>query len=198
MSKFSAWPGLALAAIVAFAPAYLCAGDEGADELDKPFVDGGKVTIYLSAGDHRITESDDDHIRVRWRADDRRRGEDVDARVDIDGSTAKIEIDGPRKNFRTVIQVPQHSDLTIRLSAGELSVDRVVGNKDIRLRAGDLSIEVGDGEQYALVEGSLWAGDIDARPLNSEASGLFRSIEWKGEGEHELSFHLYAGDVTLY
>ena len=115
----------------------------------------------------------------------------------MDGSSASIDIDGPRENFRSVIEVPKHSDLVVQLSAGELDIEDIKGSKDIKLRAGELSIEVGGTDEYALVKGSLWAGDIDAGPFDQEKSGLFRSIEWAGEGEYTLSFKLYAGEVTL-
>ena len=168
------------------------------EPLDTEFVDGGEITIQLSAGEHRITASRDSHIRVSWRLDDNYDDGDVDARTVINGAEARLELDGPRKNFRTVIEVPQNSNLIVRLSAGELDVEKVTGDKDIRLRAGDLSIEVGDAKDFAHVEGSLWAGDISAGPFNIEAEGLFRSIEYVGEGERTLRFHLYAGDVDLY
>ena len=97
-----------------------------------------------------------------------------------------------------MIEVPESSDLTVQLSAGVLTVQDTGGNRDIRLRAGELFIEVDDTDNYASVTGSLWAGDIDAGPFNQGASGLFRSIEWKGEGEDDLKFKLMAGDVRLY
>ena len=168
-----------------------------ADSLETAFVDNGTITLDLSAGEHRITESPDDHIRVRWSFSEKVSSRKVDARSDVNGSTAKIKVDGPR-NFKTVIEVPKHSDLVIRVSAGEVSVEKIVGDKDIHLRAGELSVEVGDADQYALVDGSLWAGDIDAGPFAYESGGLFRSVEWQGSGEHTLKFKLRAGDVTLY
>jgi hypothetical protein len=189
---------LAVGAFLCLPLAQLHSDVTDSDSLETAFVDGGRITITLSAGEHRITESPDDHIRVHWRVKDQRSSRDVDARTDVDGTTAKIEVDGPRKGFHTVIEVPRHSDLTVRLSAGELKVGNIEGNKDIHLRAGDLSIEVGNTQDYAQVEGSLWAGDIDAGPFKMQASGLFRSIAWKGEGEHQLRFKLYAGDVRLH
>ncbi len=121
------------------------------------------------------------------------------ARTTVEGSTAKVDVDGPsNSNFRTVIEVPEQSDLKVRLTAGVLKIQDVGGDRDIRLRAGELHIEVEDTDDYASVAGSLWAGDIDAGPFKQEASGLFRSIEWKGEGENGIKFKLYAGDVKLY
>ena len=176
----------------------LMAGESASDPIETEFVDGGKITIELSAGQHQISQSDDNTIRVYWQLDDEYDVNDVDAETDVDGATAEIELDGPRNNFKTIIKVPRNSDLTIKLSAGELSVDGVVGSKDIRLRAGELRIEVGDTGNYGHIEGSLWAGDIDAGPFGQAESGLFRSIEWHGDGQHELKFKLYAGDVKLY
>lgn len=166
------------------------------DSLEMAFVDNGEINIKLTAGEHRISKSDDDQIRISWRVEDEDIGE-VDTETLVDGSSAKIDIDGPRENFRTVIEVPGRSDLVVRLSAGELDIEYIEGSKDVALRAGELRIEVGSTDEYAQVNGSLWAGDIDAGPFNQERSGLFRSIEWKGEGDHKLRFKLYAGEVTL-
>lgn len=176
----------------------LIAGEPVSDLMETEFVDGGKINIKLSAGEHKISDSGDNTIRVYWRVDDEHDLKAVDAVTEVDGSTAEIGLDGPRDNFKTTIKVPRNSDLAIKLSAGELSVEDVVGSKDIRLRAGELSIEVGDTGDYAHVEGSLWAGDIDAGPFDEAKSGLFRSIEWHGDGRHEIKFKLYAGDVRLY
>lgn len=167
------------------------------DSLEMAFVDNGKISIKLTAGEHRISRSDNDNIRISWRVDDEDTG-DVETETSVNGSSAKIEIDGPRENFHTVIEVPRHSDLVVQLSAGELDIEHIEGSKDIKLRAGNLSIEVGNTDEYAHVKGSLWAGDIDAGPFSQDKSGLFRSIEWEGEGDHKLRFKLYAGDVKLF
>lgn len=168
------------------------------DTLETLFVDGGQVHLDLSAGEHDIKPSADNQIRIHWRVkdiDDKRK---VKTSTKVDGKSAKVKINGPTDDFRTVIEVPANSDLVIRLSAGELFVGNIRGSKDIKLRAGELNIEVADVQDYAEVKGSLWAGDIDAGPFGSEASGLFRSIEWQGEGAHDLRFKLYAGDVQIH
>jgi hypothetical protein len=167
------------------------------DSIEMAFVDNGKISIKLSAGEHRISRSEGDDIRISWRVEDDDIG-DVETETSVNGSSAKIDIDGPRENFQTVIEVPGHSDLVVRMSAGELDIEHIEGSKDIKLRAGNLSIEVGNADKYAHVKGSLWAGDIDAGPFSQEKSGLFRSIEWEGEGDHKLRFKLYAGDVKLF
>jgi hypothetical protein len=124
--------------------------------------------------------------------------DEVVASTSVEGNTAMIDVDGPREDFRSVIEVPGKSDLKLRLTAGVLTVQDTGGDRDIRLRAGELFIEVDDVKNYANVAGSLWAGDIDAGPFKQSTSGLFRSIKWEGEGEEALQFKLYAGNVRLY
>ena len=153
--------------------------------------------MVLSAGGYRITRSSDNHIRLRWSVRGDRKLRRVHAEADVDGTEATIVIDGPNNNFQATIEVPARSDLTVRLSAGELSVEGIVGDKDIRLRAGELNIDVGRPEDYRHVEGSVWAGEINAAPFDVGTGGLFRSFEREGDGEYELRAVLRAGEFSL-
>lgn len=191
----TAWKTPLIVALVVLTSAPLIAFGEHTDSQETEFQRGGQITIKLTAGEHRIVRSDDPYIRVHWTVGDER--DEVDASMTVEGNTAIVDLDGPSDDFRAVVEVPENSDLKVNLTAGVLSVEDTGGDRDIRLRAGELTIEVGDTEHYGNVEGSLWAGDINAGPFQQEASGLFRSIDWKGEGESSLKFKLYAGDVRL-
>ena len=83
------------------------------------------------------------------------------------------------------------------LTAGDLTVDGIEGNKDIESHAGDLTIDVGRAEDYSHVDAALWAGDLEAPPFNVSKGGLFRSFDWKGGGAYTLHAHLKAGDLRL-
>ena len=107
--------------------------------------------------------------------------------------------DGPDEaNVRGAIQVPARTDLYIRLTAGELTVEDVQGNKDIRLHAGEIRIDVGRPEDYQRVRASVWAGDLNAEPFHVTKGGLFRSFDWNGRGQYRLQARLKAGDIRLY
>ena len=194
--KSSTWKTAWACALLVLTTAPLAADSGTTNSSDTAFMRGGQITIKLSAGEHKIVRSEDQHIRVHWTVGDDR--DEVDANTTVEGNTAMVDLDGPSDDFRAVIEVPENSDLKVHLTAGVLSVADTGGDRDIRLRAGELHIEVDDAENYGSVTGSLWAGDIDAGPFNQGASGLFRSIKWKGEGEDDLNFKLYAGDVRLY
>jgi len=168
-----------------------------AGSLERQFIENGKISMDLSAGDYRITGNADNKIRLTWRVGQDDRLSDVDARADVRGSEARIVTDGPMNNFKVDIQVPLKADLYVRLTAGELRLDRVEGSKDIELHAGEMRIDVNRAEDYNSVDASIWAGEIHADPFNVRKEGLFRSFDWKGHGPYRLHARLKAGEVWL-
>jgi len=167
------------------------------DSLERAFAPGGDIHMNLSAGDYRISGAKEDRIHVLWRVRDARDLPRVRVQADIKGSEATLATDGVRNGFEVEIHVPTRSGLRVRLSAGDLTVGGIDGNKDIELHAGDLTIDVGRAEDYSRVDASLWAGDLEAPPFNVSKSGLFRSFDWKGSGAYTLHAHLKAGDLRL-
>src|SRR6266436_1346055 len=73
----------------------------------------------------------------------------------------------------------------------------IIGNKDIELHAGDLTIGVGDVADYAHVKASVSTGEINAKPFGESHGGLFRSFEKSGSGKYTLVAHVGAGELTL-
>lgn len=168
------------------------------DSLERPFAAGGRVRLDLSAGDYEVLAGDDDNIEVAWRVGDVGQLRKVHIRADVDGSTATIRSEGPSKSFHVVIRVPSRSDLDVALTAGDLRVEGIEGNKEIRSRAGDIKVDMVRAEDYAHVSASLWAGDVRADPLGISKGGLFRSFDWEGKGRYQLRVRLLAGDIRLY
>jgi hypothetical protein len=90
------------------------------------------------------------------------------------------------------------TNLRIRASAGDLNLSGVTGNKDVGLRAGDLTIAVGRAEDYRHVEASVMAGDLRASAFGVSKDGLFRSFSQDNPaGRYRLHAELLAGDLTL-
>ena len=170
------------------------------DSIERPFVQNGKVRMDLGAAQYLIAGSKDNRIQVAWSAYDAATLSRVHARADIRGSEATIATDGPSNNtgLRFVIHVPSPTDLVVRMTAGDITIEDVRGNKDIELHAGDVRIDVGSAEDYHHVDASLWAGDIHAAPFNVIKGGLFRSFDWTGKGPYRLHAKMKAGDLRLY
>lgn len=165
--------------------------------VDKAFGKGGAIRMRLAAGDYKITGSPDDKIRVEWRADRAEQASALKAEAEIKGATAVIATSGFKNGIHFTISVPARSDIDIDLSAGDLDVRGIEGNKRIDSWAGDVTIDVGQPDQYRSVEASVRAGDLNARPFNVSKGGLFRSFSWKGKGSYSLEAKLVAGDLTL-
>jgi hypothetical protein len=160
---------------------------------EKDFVSGGKVEITLESGGYDIRASADNRIHVRW-------NEASGARVKLttNGKSADLRVENtPHNNFHATIEVPALTDLRIRLTAGDMSVTGIKGDKDIEINAGDLNISVGSSSDWGDVDASVTAGDIHAPAFQAAKEGLFRSLNWKGPGKYRLHVHLMAGDVNL-
>lgn len=184
---------LSVAPISLVAPA-LFAQSKGSP-AEKDFVSGGRIKMTLESGDYQIRASSDNRIHVRW---NEASASGVRVKVTTDGNSADVRVENtPHNNFHATIEVPALAELRIRLTAGDLTVRGVKGDKDIEIRAGDLSISVGNSSDWGDVDASVTAGDINASAFQASRGGLFRSFKWKGPGKYRLHVHLMAGDVDL-
>jgi hypothetical protein len=189
-----------LAAAVAILATTLSAQDSTTSgSLERAFAANGAAKMDLTAGDYHITGSPDDRVRIDWSVREAEALAKVRARAEVQGRELSITTDGPgNKGLKFTIQIPTQTDLHVRMSAGDLTIEGVRGNKNVELRAGDLRIDVGRAEDYNQVDASLWAGDIKAAPFRVSKGGLFRSFDWTGSGPYRLHARLLAGDLHLY
>ncbi|HEY2391401.1 MAG TPA: DUF4097 family beta strand repeat-containing protein [Candidatus Angelobacter sp.] len=187
--------GLRAAAIVAlFQGAIGLQAQNASSPVEKDFVSGGKVEMTLESGDYEIRPSSDNRIRVRWNEADK----SVKVKLTTNGKSAELRVENtPHNHFHAKIEVPATTDLSIRMTAGDLTVGEIKGDKDIELNAGDLRVSVGNANDWREVDASVTAGDLNASPFQARTGGLFRSLHWHGPGKYRLYIHLMAGDVNL-
>jgi Toastrack DUF4097 len=154
---------------------------------------GGKAEITLESGDYNIRASSDNRIHVRWNEASRAR-----VKLTTNGKSADLRVENtPHDNFHATIEVPALTDVRIRLTAGDMTVSGIKGDKDIEANAGNLNISVGSSNDWGDVDASVTAGDIHAPAFQTVKGGLFRSLNWKGPGKYRLHVHLTAGDINL-
>ena len=127
------------------------------------------------------------------------RAKDVLITFDDAEKSGRLRIHGgPDGDVRLRIEVPRELHLTVRCTAGDLDVVGIRGNKDISLRAGDLTIDVGDPSDYAFTHASVTAGDVNASAFGVHKGGLFRSFKRENAaGKYRLRASLWAGDIKL-
>ena len=165
--------------------------------VDKPFAKAGTIRMKLAAGDYRISGRPDERIRIAWRADRPEDAANLKAEADVQGASAVVATSGFRNGVHFTIDVPARSDIEIDMTAGDLDVRGIEGSKRVESWAGDVSIDVGQPDQYRTVEASVRAGDLRASPFSVSKGGLFRSFNWTGKGAYTLRVKLFAGDLTL-
>jgi hypothetical protein len=161
---------------------------------EQPFVPGGAIDMQLSGGGYSIRPASDDHIRVTLSGN----VGTASAAITIDGKRAKLEVkDTPHNNFNATIEVPKAADMVIRLSGGDLEAAAIAGNKDIETGGGNVQISVGDPNDYASVDASVKAGNLDAGPFGESKAGLLQNLNWTGHGKYKLHVQLGAGNLEL-
>lgn len=192
--------GLLLSAGLAFAQSNQTQNldERGKDSFEADFAPGGNLTLDVPSSGITIRGSDEGKIRVH--ASSRHGGELRDFRYRFKSSQGKAELrisGGPSSNLTIEISIPRQTDLRFRMTAGQLDLYDVVGNKDAEISAGQLNIRMGAPEDYARVEASVYTGEVQARPYHVDKGGLFRSFSKQGPGKLTLRAHVGAGEVNL-
>jgi hypothetical protein len=143
---------------------------------EKDFVSGGRIEMTLESGDYDIRASSDNRIHVRWNEASRAR-----VKLTTNGKSASLRVENtPNNDFHATIEAPALTDLRVRLTAGDMSVSGIKGDKDIEINAGDLNMSVGNSSDWGYVDASVTAGDIHAPAFKEATGGLFRSLHWTG------------------
>jgi hypothetical protein len=162
------------------------------------FASGGTIRLHLESGGYTINPTDSDQIVVTCSARPESKLRDVKVKIDAGASTADVYVkDTPNGNFNATIEVPRRSNLWARLTAGELVVEDIEGDKNIEARAGRLSITI-HPEQYGHRDAALLTGSIEAGVFGVNKGGLFRSFEQNGSGKYRFHAHLMSGEIYLH
>lgn len=189
----------ALLLLLLIAPALLHAEDRRPEAtVQKKFVSGGTIRVHLEAGGYTITPSDSENIVVTYRANSESRLREVKVDIEPSASSAEVYIaDTPNDKFEATIEVPRHSNLWVRLTAGELDVEAVEGDKNLELRAGELQVEIPHAEEYGHRDASVTMGSLESSAFDVSKGGMFRSFEQQGPGKYRLHAHVLTGDINL-
>ncbi|HKF22951.1 MAG TPA: hypothetical protein VKE93_15370 [Candidatus Angelobacter sp.] len=166
--------------------------------VQQKFVSQGTIRLHLESGGYTITPGDSENIVVTCHARREEKLKNVRVAIKLMGATADVYVrNTPNDNFTAVIEVPRRSNLWARLTAGDLNVGDIEGDKDLEIRAGQLSIEIPRPQEYGQREASVLTGSIKSSAFGVSTGGLFRSFHQQGPGKYRLHAHLLAGDIRL-
>lgn len=189
---------LTLALALLFAATSLSAQKSPEASTQQAFHSGGDIRMHLEAGGYTIRPSDSSNIVVTCSSESPEALRRVKTKVTVGASNADVYVrNTPDHNFTAVIEVPRQSNLWVRLTAGQLDVEAIEGNKDLEIRAGQLNVDVAHPEEYGHRDASVWSGDIEASAFTVSKGGLFRSFEQDGQGKYRLHARVLAGEIEL-
>ena len=179
-------------------PGLLQAQEATERSVQQKFTSGAEIRMHLEAGGYTITASDSEKIRVTYRARSEERVRHVRVEIKRGSSSADVFIsDTANGNFHATIEVPRRSNLWVRLSAGELVVEDVEGDKNLEVRAGRIQADIPHPEQYGHRDASVLTGSIAASAFDVSKGGLFRSFEQGGPGKYRRHAHVMTGEIAL-
>ena len=166
--------------------------------VQQSFASGGTIRLHLEAGGYTIKPATGDDIVVTYPPS--ANGESSGVKVEIKPMASRADVyvrNTPRNHFSATIEVPRHSNLWARLSAGELSIEDVEGDKDVELWAGQINIDVPHPDAYGHRDASVIAGSLEASAFNISKGGLFRSFRQEGPGKYRFHAHVTSGEIDV-
>jgi hypothetical protein len=169
--------------------------------LDAPLRRGAQLTIASLSTEIEVVGTDQETIHVSCHADDPNVANDVHIRFSGTADHAKLAITGDHLNHNNLhlrVEVPRKLDLAFHMAAGDVKVDELEGNKDIRLTAGQISISADHTWDYKDVDASVDIGAVNAQVYGANKGGFFRAFRKQNEhGEYRLHAHVMTGQIDL-
>lgn len=154
---------------------------------------GQNLEMDLRAGEIRIEGTDRPFLRVTCEVGPQAGS----VRIVLAGAKLRVER-GPSHDVHYRIEIPKQTNLTVRVTAGDVSITGITGDKDIGLRAGTLMIEAGRPELYRRVRASVTTGDLNASAFGAQKGGLFRSFKKDdGPGKYDFRASVTAGELVI-
>jgi hypothetical protein len=159
---------------------------------------GATLRLHLHDGDVRVVGSDSEKISIHVEGKNAEQARNIKIQLKRQGSAVDLKLSHvPKKELQVTIEIPRSTNLYARMRGGDLCVQGVVGDKDLELTAGDLTIQVGSPEDYSHIDLSVRVGDIRGSQFGDPKGWLGNSVRRNGTGKYRLHAHVMAGDLVL-
>jgi hypothetical protein len=159
---------------------------------------GATLRLHLHDGDVRVVGSDSEKISIHVEGKNAEQARNIKIQLKRQGSAVDLKLSHvPEKELQVTIEIPRSTNLYARMHGGDLCVQGVVGDKDLELTAGDLTIQVGSPEDYSHIDLSVRVGDIRGSQFGDPKGWLGNSVRRNGTGKYRLHAHVMAGDLVL-
>src|SRR5579871_5416320 len=171
--------------------------------ISRPLQSRAVLIIDSKPAGLQIVGTDQDTISVSCTAASDETARDAILHFSPAVNGGKLSIEGAQlqhgnNGLQVRIEVPRRTNLSVRMFAGQVTVEEVKGDKDIALGAGQITISsIHDGD-YRSVNASVSVGEVQARAFGTDKGGFFRSFSKSySSGDYRLQAHVTTGQIEL-
>ena len=194
--------GVAGAAVLVWSLAGLARAEAPCGQtLDAPLRPRTVLTIHSRSAGLEIVGTDQAAIHVSCTSGDEGDAQRIRIRFKGNQDEETLTIAGNLlngNNLRVRIEVPRKTSLRVEMSAGEVKVEEIAGDKDIDLYAGRIAISSTHPWDYRSVDVSVSIGAVRAPVYGAQKGGFFRGItKENADGEYSLHAHVLTGEIDL-
>jgi type 1 fimbria pilin len=168
--------------------------------LEAPLRSKAILTIDSRPAGLEIVGTDQAAIHVSCTSRDVEEAEQIRLRFSGNQDIGTLTITGGSHegNLQVRIEVPRKTSLRVKMSAGQVKVEEIAGDKEIDLYAGQVSISSARLWDYRSVHVSVDIGDVNAQVYGAEKGGFFRTFsKQSADGEYSLHAHVMTGQIEL-
>jgi hypothetical protein len=169
--------------------------------IDAPLRPAATLSIDSIAAGIEIVGTDHNTVHVSCSADDKESARHVRIQLTETPAGAKLKLKGPRLkhgNLTVRIEVPRQTNLGLNMGAGEVKIGNVVGDKNLSLRAGAITVSSNHLPNYKDVNASVSIGEVDVSPDGVAKGGFLRDFRKQNpNGQYRLNAHVITGKIVL-
>jgi hypothetical protein len=190
--------GYLLCASVAFCQAVQEHTAPHYQDFEANLASGANLRLRLHDGDFRIIGSDAEKISIQFEGKNVEQAKNIKVELKRSDSGVDLKLSHvPKNELQVTIRIPRSTNLYARMRGGDLSVEDVTGDKDLELTGGNLTIQVGNPEDYSHVDLSVSFGEVSGTQFGDPKGWLGNSVSKNGAEKYRLHAHVMAGDLVL-
>jgi hypothetical protein len=150
-----------------------------------------------------IVGTDREELHVSCTAGDNQDADHIALHLSSAPNGNKLSIEGAHSDhgnhgIQIKIEVPRRTNLSVRMFAGQVTIEEVKGDKDIEIGAGQITIRSIHAGDYRRVKASVGAGEVLAQAFGADQGGLFRTFSKDNpSGDYRLQAHVTTGQIQL-
>lgn len=169
--------------------------------LQAPLSSHARLSIEARPAGIEIVGSDAEILRVSCSSSDSQRAQNVELRFSGGEEYGKLTVTGApfaHGNLQVRVEVPRKTNLRIHTPAGQVTVEHVVGDKEIDLYAGQITISPAEDWNYRSIDASVIIGEVRASEYGVDKGGFFRGFSRETpDGDYRVRAHVITGQIDL-